>query len=114
MARTLFLVLFTLSSYPVWAVCGRVDYSWGAQSLFTMIEYIVIAMVSVRVLLSAIGGALGLYGAFIVYFKSSQEQSGAILAKGVSTLVAGVLILIFAFAIMPAMFGFSMIDGTYR
>ena len=44
----LVIVLYgLLQSYPVYARCGGVDYSWGANSLATMHDFVVTMMLYV-------------------------------------------------------------------
>lgn len=83
--------------------CGSVNYSWGADALAEMSEYVVIMMEYVLGLLYAVASLVALYSATNIYVKMQSGEDGFI--KSVLSLVGAILFLISASIVLPAFFG---------
>ena len=81
------------------AKSGSVNYSWGADALATMHDY-------VQALCCAIAGICVIVSGFQIYVKMNTGEDG--ITKSVVTLVGACLFLIGAFLVFPAFFGYRI------
>ena len=77
------------------AKSGSVNYSWGADALATMHDYVVTMMFYVQALCCAIAGICVIVSGFQIYVKMNTGEDG--ITKSVVTLVGACLFLIGAF-----------------
>lgn len=91
---------------PVFAKCGNVDYSWGADALAKMHDYVVTMMVSLVYLIYAISSIVAIISAFQIYFKMQTGEDGV--TKNIMTLIGAILFIIGATIVLPAFFGYRV------
>ena len=88
------------------AKSGSVNYSWGADALATMHDYVVTMMFYVQALCCAIAGICVIVSGFQIYVKMNTGEDG--ITKSVVTLVGACLCLIGAFLVFPAFIGYRI------
>ena len=88
------------------AKCGNVDYSWGADALAKMHDYVVTMMVSLVYLIYAISSIVAIISAFQIYFKMQTGEEGV--TKNIMTLIGAILFIIGATIVLPAFFGYQV------
>ena len=88
------------------AKCGNVDYSWGADALATMHDYIVTMMLYVLWLCYAIAAIVSIYSVMQIYIKMNVGEEGV--TKDIMTLVGACLFMIGASIVFPAFFGYQI------
>lgn len=98
--------LITLSTGTVMAKCGGVDYSWGADALANMHDYVVTMMLYTLYILYAIASVVAIISAFQIYYKMNVGEDGV--TKAISILVGACLFLIGATIVFPAFFGYQV------
>ena len=81
------------------AKSGSVNYSWGADALATMHDYVVTMMFYVQALCCAIAGICVIVSGFQIYVKMNTGEDG--ITKSIMTLVGACLFLIGAFYVFP-------------
>lgn len=94
------------SPYTVSAKSGSVNYSWGADALATMHDYVVTMMLYVQYICCAIAGVYVIVSCFQIYVKMNTGEDG--ITKSILTLVGACLFLIGAFVVFPAFFGYRI------
>ena len=106
--RSYFLILlfFSLSVGTAFARCGGVDYSWGADALASMHDYVVTMMLYVLYILYAVASVVAVIAAFQIYYKMNVGEEGV--TKSISILVGACLFLIGATIVLPAFFGYEV------
>ena len=82
------------------------NYSWGADALATMHDYVVTMMLYVQYICFAVAGVLTVVSALQINFKMNQGEDG--IAKSIMTLVGACLFLIGASVVFPAFFGYRV------
>ena len=92
--------------YTVSAKSGSVNYSWGADALATMHDYVVTMMLYVQYICCAIAGVYVIVSCFQIYVKMNTGEDG--ITKSILTLVGACLFLIGAFVVFPAVFGYRI------
>lgn len=99
-------VLFTL--IPVWAdaKCGGVNYSWGADALATMHDYVVTLMLYILYLCYTIAGITTIISALQIYIKMNTGEEG--ITKSIVMLIGACLFMIGASIALPAFFGYQI------
>ena len=83
--------------YTTFAKSGSVNYSWGADALATMHDFVVTMMLYVQYICCTIAG---------VYIKMNTGEDG--ITKSIMTLVGACLFLIGAFYVFPVFFGYRI------
>ena len=73
MRRWTGLLFGVCAALPVSAKCGGVDYSWGADALALMHDYVVTMMLYVLYLLYAIAAIVAIYASLQIYIKNDYE-----------------------------------------
>ena len=106
MKRIPLLMLVWLPAVSAFARCGGVDYSWGADALASMHDYVVTMMLYVVYLVYAVASVVAIVAALQIYMKMSQGEEGV--AKAVMLLVGSCMFLIGATMVLPAFFGYGV------
>lgn len=105
--HTLTLTLITMmSTVSAYARCGGVDYSWGADALASMHDYVVTMMLYVLYILYAIASVVAIISALQIYYKMNTGEDG--ITKSISLLIGACLFLIGASIVFPAFFGYEI------
>jgi len=95
-----------LSTGSVFAKSGSVDYSWGADALADMHDYVVTMMLYTLYILYAIASIVAIISAFQIYYKMNVGEDG--ITKSISILVGACLFLVGASIVFPAFFGYQV------
>ena len=88
------------------AKCGGVDYSWGADALATMHDYVVTMMLYIVWLAYAFAAIIAIISALQIYIKMNTGEEGV--TKSIMTLVSACLFIIGATIVFPAFFGYRI------
>lgn len=88
------------------AKCGGVDYSWGAEALALMHDFVVTVMTSVVYLCGAIGAVCAVIAVLQIYIKMNTGEQAV--TKSIMTLVGAALFFIGAAIVLPAIFGYRL------
>lgn len=100
------LLLFVFCPQSVFAKCGGVDYSWGADALATMHDYIVTMMLYVLWLCYAIAAIMVIISALQIYIKMNTGEDG--ITKSIIMLIGACIFMIGASIVFPAFFGYQI------
>lgn len=100
------LLLSVLSAGSAYAKCGGVDYSWGADALASMHDYVVTMMLYTLYIIYAVASVVALVSAFQIYFKMTLGEEG--IAKNISVLIGACMFLIGASIVFPAFYGYQI------
>jgi hypothetical protein len=92
-----------LSSY---AKSGSVNYSWGADALATMHDYVVTMMLYVLYICYAVAAVFVVISAFQIYVRMNTGEDG--ITKSIVTLVGACLFILGASVVFPAFFGYRI------
>ena len=95
-----------LSAQSVSAKCGGVDYSWGADALALMHDYVVTMMLYVLYLTYAVAAVMVIISALQIYIKMNTGEDGV--TKSILTLIGACLFMIGASILFPAFFGYQI------
>lgn len=106
MKRIPLLMLVWLPAVTTYARCGGVDYSWGADALASMHDYVVTMMLYVVYIVYAVASVVAIVAALQIYMKISQGEEGV--AKAIMLLVGACMFLIGATMVLPAFFGYGV------
>lgn len=82
------------------------NYSWGADSLATMHDYVVTMMLYVLYVCYAIASVLAIVSALQIYIKMNTGEDG--ITKSITSLVGACLFIIGASVVFPAFFGYRI------
>ena len=93
------------SKCQVWR-CGISNYSWGADALASMHDYVVTMMLYVLYLLYAIAAIVAVISALQIYIKINAGEDGV--TKSIMMLVGACLFIIGASIVFPAFFGYQI------
>lgn len=88
------------------ARCGGVDYSWGANSLATMHDYVVTMMLYVLYIIYAVASIVAIIASVQIYIKMNNGEDG--IKKSIEMVVGACLFLIGASLVFPAFFGYRI------
>lgn len=94
------------AALPALAKCGGVDYSWGADALALMHDYVVTMMLYVLYLLYAIAAIVAIYASLQIYIKMNTREEGII--REIMMVVGACLFIIGASIVFPAFFGYRV------
>ena len=97
--------LYSLACMSASAKCGGVDYSWGADALSLMHDYVVTLMLYVLYLIYAIAAIVVIYASLQIYIKMNLREEGII--KELMMLIGAILFIIGASIVFPAFFGYQ-------
>ena len=90
----------------VYAKCGGVNYSWGADALASMHDYVVTMMLYVLYICYALATVVGLISALQITIKMNIGEDGV--KKAIMMLVGAILFIISASIVFPAFFGYRI------
>ena len=90
----------------VFAKSGSVNYSWGADALASMHDFVVTMMMYVQYIIYAAAGIFAVISAFKIYIKMNSGEDGFV--KHVLTLFGACLFIIGASLVLPAFFGYRI------
>lgn len=88
------------------AKSGSVNYSWGADALATMHDFVVTMMMYVQELCFAIAAILTIVSGFQIYTKMHAGEDGVL--KSMIMLLGACLFFIGASLVLPAFFGYRI------
>ena len=88
----------------VYAKCGGVNYSWGADALASMHDYVVTMMLYVLYICYALATVVGIISALQITIKMNIGEDGV--KKAIMMLVGAILFIISASIVFPAFFGY--------
>ena len=91
---------------PASAKCGGVDYSWGAEALALMHDYVVTMMLYVLYLLYAIAAIVAIYASLQIYVKMNTREEG--ITREIMMVVGACLFIIGASIVFPEFFGYRV------
>lgn len=97
------------AALPASAKCGGVDYSWGADALALMHDYVVTMMLYVLYLLYAIAAIVAIvaiYASLQIYIKMNTREEG--ITREIMMVVGACLFIIGASIVFPAFFGYRV------
>lgn len=92
--------------YAAFAKSGSVNYSWGADALATMHDFVVTMMLYIVYLCYAVAGIVVIVSALQIYIKMNTGEEGV--KKNIMMLVGACLFLIGATIVFPAFFGYQI------
>ena len=90
----------------VYAKCGGVNYSWGADALASMHDYVVTMMLYVLYICYALATVVGIISALQITIKMNIGEDGV--KKAIMMLVGAILFIISASSVFPAFFGYRI------
>lgn len=100
------LLLGVCAALPASAKCGGVDYSWGADALALMHDYVVTMMLYVLYLLYAVAAIVAIYASLQIYIKMNTREEG--ITREIMMVVGACLFIIGASIVFPAFFGYRV------
>ena len=98
--------VFALLPLSASAKCGNVDYSWEADALEGMHDYVVTMMLYVLYLTYAVAAVMVIISALQIYIKMNTGEEGV--TKSIVTLIGACLFMIGASILFPAFFGYQI------
>ena len=98
--------LYSLACMSASAKCGGVDYSWGADALALMHDYVVTMMLYVLYLVYAVSSIVAIIGALQIYFKMTTGEGDV--SKSIMMLIGAILFIIGASIVFPAFYGYNI------
>ena len=98
--------VFALLPLSASAKCGNVDYSWGADALAGMHDYVVTMMLYVLYLVYAVSSIVAIIGALQIYFKMTTGEGDV--SKSIMMLIGAILFIIGASIVFPAFYGYNI------
>lgn len=106
MPRLTGLLFGVCAALPASAKFGGVDYSWGADALALMHDYVVTMMLYVLYLLYAIAAIVAIYASLQIYIKMNTREEG--ITREIMMVVGACLFIIGASIVFPAFFGYRV------
>lgn len=88
------------------AKCGSVDYSWGADALASMHDYVVTMMLYIVYVCYAVAAILAIVSALQIYIKMNTGEEG--ITRSIMMLIGACLFIIGATIVFPAFFGYRI------
>ena len=98
--------LLIIVPYAAFAKSGSVNYSWGADALATMHDFVVTMMLYVLYICYSIASVLVIVSAFQIYIKMNTGEDGIV--KSFLSLLGACLFIIGASIVLPAFFGYRI------
>ena len=108
MLKTKNILCALLFSIPctVFAKSGSVNYSWGADALATMHDFVVTMMLYVLYICYAVASVFVVVAALQIYIKMNTGEEGV--TKSIVSLIGACLFIIGASIVFPAFFGYRI------
>jgi hypothetical protein len=100
------LCLLCLIPCTALAKSGSVNYSWGADALATMHDFVVTMMMYVLYVCYAIASVFAVVAGLQIYIKMNTGEEG--IAKAIVSLLGACLFIIGASIVFPAFFGYRI------
>lgn len=107
--QKLLMVSFFFPSLSLYAKCGAVDYSWGADGLAEATSYLGTMIIYTIYVLYAIAIIMAIISALQIYIKMVNLEGD--ITKSIMMLIGAILFMIGATIVMPAFFGYQ--DMTF-
>ena len=92
--------------YTAFAKSGSVNYSWGADALATMHDFVVTMMLYVLYICYAVASVLAVISALQIYIKWNTGEDGIV--KSILMLFGACMFIIGASIVFPAFFGYRI------
>ena len=92
--------------YTTFAKSGSVNYSWGADALATMHDFVVTMMMYVLYICYAVASVLAVISALQIYIKWNTGEDGIV--KSILMLFGACMFIIGASIVFPAFFGYRI------
>lgn len=105
-ARCIAFALSLLVIQDAAAKCGSVDYSWGANGLAMMHDYVVTMMLYVLYIIYAVSAIFVIYASLQIYIKMNIGEEGVV--KDIMMVIGACLFMIGASIVFPAFFGYRI------
>ena len=99
-------ILCMLLPYSAFAKSGSVNYSWGADALASMHDYVVTMMLYVLYICYAVASVLAVISALQIYIKWNTGEDGIV--KSILMLFGACMFIIGASIVFPAFFGYRI------
>lgn len=99
-------MMLSIIPMSVYAKCGGVNYSWGADALASMHDYVVTMMLYVLYICYALATVVGIISALQITIKMNIGEDGV--KKAIMMLVGAILFIISASIVFPAFFGYRI------
>ncbi len=108
MLKTKNILCALLFSIPctAFAKSGSVNYSWGADALATMHDFVVTMMLYVLYICYAVASVFVVVAALQIYIKMNTGEEGV--TKSIVSLIGACLFIIGASIVFPAFFGYRI------
>lgn len=100
------LCTLCLIPYTVFAKSGGVNYSWGADALATMHDFVVTMMLYVLYICYAVASIFVIVSALQIYIKMNTGEEGIV--KSIVSLLGACIFIIGASIVLPAFFGYRI------
>ncbi len=100
------IMMLGIIPMSVYAKCGGVNYSWGADALASMHDYVVTMMLYVLYICYALATVVGIISALQITIKMNIGEDGV--KKAIMMLVGAILFIISASIVFPAFFGYRI------
>lgn len=107
----LLFIFAILLPQTVFARCGAVDYSWGADGLREAALYAGSMIIVVINLLKAVAAILAVVSALQIVIKMNYHEGDV--TKSIMFLFGAIIFLISASILMPAFFGYKDLSFTF-
>ena len=104
-------VLVSIGVQSASARCGSVDYTWAADGLAEATTYVGTVMIYAVDILYAVAGILVVVSALQIYIKMNYHEGD--ITKSVMILFGGILFMIGASVVMPALFGYQDMNFVF-
>lgn len=91
---------------PASAKCGGVDYSWGADALALMHDFVVTMILYVLYLLYVVAVIVAIYASLQIYIKMNTREEG--ITREIMMVVGACLFIVGASIVFPAFFGYQV------
>ena len=99
------LLMLTVPCFA-FAKSGAVNYSWGADALATMHDFVVTMMMYVLYICYAVASVLAVISALQIYIKWNTGEGGIV--KSILMLFGACMFIIGASIVFPAFFGYRI------
>lgn len=105
------LLTAILCMQDIYARCGAVDYSWGADGLAEATSFVGTMMIYTVDIVYAVASIVTIVGALQIYLKMSNHEGD--ITKSILMLMGGILAIIGTSIIMPALFGYQDMNFVF-
>ncbi|MCE9107381.1 DUF4134 domain-containing protein [Bacteroides pyogenes] len=106
LARVVLAAVLAVCCQSVYAKCGGVDYSWGADGLAKAHDFVITMLLYVVYVCYAVAGIVSVIASLQIYFKINAGEEGW--KKEIMMVVGAILFIIGATVVFPAFFGYRI------